>query len=120
MNERIRVALLALSATLAVFAPAHAADEPPKGDAKRGRQIFVDDGCFQCHGRYGQGGRGATLLPLRMPYEAYRFFVRQSSGSMPPYSEAVFSEQAVADTYAYLKSLQEPLPVDQLPAILKP
>lgn len=119
MSMTIRT-MLAAAFLLLPVAGVSQAQEAPKGDAARGREIFVADGCFQCHGRVGQGGRGPVLIPFRLPYEAYRVIVRRSPGAMPAYSEKVFPEQSLADTYAYLKSLPEPLEGERLPALLKP
>lgn len=117
MNNRYATSAVLL--LLSVAGIGHA-QEAPKGDVARGRELFVADGCFQCHGRVGQGGRGSVLIPFRMPYEAYRVMVRSPVGAMPAYTEKVFPDQALADTYAYLKSLPGPLEGDKLPALLKP
>jgi mono/diheme cytochrome c family protein len=53
----------------------------------------------------GQGGvAGPKLAPNPMPYEALASFVRNTNRQMPPYSEAVLSNDALADIYAYLQS----------------
>jgi mono/diheme cytochrome c family protein len=30
----------------------------PAGNAQKGKQLFQNDGCYQCHGREAQGGLG--------------------------------------------------------------
>lgn len=96
------------------------AQEAPKGNAQVGKEIFLADGCYQCHGRVGQGGRGPTLVPMRLPFEAFRIMVRQpSGGGMPPYAQQVLSDQSLADAYAYLLALPGPQDAAQLPDILK-
>jgi S-disulfanyl-L-cysteine oxidoreductase SoxD len=48
---------------------------PGHGTAKEGRDLFIEKGCSQCHGRNGEGGRAPTLtvmkgmstMPGRMP-----------------------------------------------------
>ena len=37
---------------------------PPKGDSQNGAKLFVKYGCFECHGREGQGGAAG---PRRQP-----------------------------------------------------
>ena len=36
---------------------------------------------------------------------------------MPPYTTKVLSEQQLADVYAFLRSVPEPLPVDGIPLL---
>src|SRR6266550_3130892 len=48
---------------------------PGHGTAKEGRDLFIEKGCVQCHGRNGEGGKAPTLIvakgastsPGRMP-----------------------------------------------------
>jgi cytochrome c len=48
---------------------------PGHGTAKEGRDLFIERGCVQCHGRNGEGGKAPTLIvakgaqtmPGRMP-----------------------------------------------------
>jgi mono/diheme cytochrome c family protein len=30
-------------------------DAPPSGNAQNGKKLFMSDGCYECHGRQGQG-----------------------------------------------------------------
>ena len=42
---------------------------PGHGTAKEGRDLFIEKGCVQCHGRNGEGGRAPTLsLPSKQPH----------------------------------------------------
>ncbi|HLH87142.1 MAG TPA: cytochrome c [Xanthobacteraceae bacterium] len=85
------------------------AQDAPKGDVARGKQIYMADGCFLCHGRVGQGGGyNAPVPPLaktELPYEAVKMQLRTPSDDMPAYSSAVISDEQIADIYAYLQSL---------------
>jgi ubiquinol-cytochrome c reductase cytochrome c subunit len=75
-------------------------------DAVKGKEKFVANGCYQCHGYVGQGGvAGAKLAPGPMPYEALANFVRATNRQMPPYSEKILSNDDLADIYAYLESI---------------
>jgi mono/diheme cytochrome c family protein len=74
-------------------------------DAAKGKQTFVNVGCFQCHGYSAQGGVGPKLGPGPMPYEALVNFVRTSNRAMPPYSEQVLSNDDLGDIYAFLQSI---------------
>ncbi len=97
-----KIALLAaalmLPATLAL------ADEP-KGDAAHGKQLFLADGCYECHGYVGQGGPGLRLAPNPKPPVAIAAYIRNPVGEMPPYTSAVLSDQGIRDIYAYLSTI---------------
>ena len=74
--------------------------------AEKGRDTYVKNGCWQCHGFVGQGGAaGPTLAPNPKPVEFMAVFVRHSNGPMPPYTEQVLSKAELADIHAYLKAL---------------
>ncbi len=81
----------------------------------------MKDGCWQCHGTVGQGGdhRPARLAPDPMPLEAFAAFVRTTNRAMPPYREAVLSNEDLADIYAYLQSIPKPPDYKTIP-LLKP
>ncbi len=94
------------------------------GDAENGKKLFVADGCYQCHGRQGQGGAvapvgayGPRLAPLRIPLEAVKIYVRHPSGSMPPYTSKVLSDSDIDDIYAFLKTIPAPKPVKDIPLL---
>ena len=61
----------------------------PRGvaeDVERGRQLYMANGCFSCHGTVGQGGErsaGPKIAPEPYPFEAFRVLVRTPSGAMP-------------------------------------
>jgi mono/diheme cytochrome c family protein len=105
-----RVLSLLAGAALACGAllPA-AAQDAPKGDVANGKQVYLATGCYMCHGRVGQGGAyngpAPVLAKTEMPYEGFRAQVRQPSLDMPGYSEAVMSDQQIADIYAFLQAL---------------
>lgn len=102
--RRLLLTLLLLAATSAQ-AQAPAQTPAPAGDAKRGREIFIADGCHQCHGRVGQGGPGPALAATRLNWTGYSRQVRNPIRNMPPYSAKVMPEQDLADTFAYVKGL---------------
>ena len=92
----------------------------PKGaDAANGKRLFERNGCYQCHGYWGQGGNaGARLAQTRLTLVAFSAFVRNPpSGSMPPFRAKVMSDQELADVYAYIKSMPEPKPAKDIPLL---
>ena len=78
---------------LALVLAAAALAQPP-GNTEHGKRLFEKDGCYECHGYMGQGGRdgpriAATPLSLqaltryvRRPLRSYaRVYRKGSSGS---------------------------------------
>jgi ubiquinol-cytochrome c reductase cytochrome c subunit len=96
------------------FIPARAqepkAANAPAGNAENGKLIFMKDGCYQCHGREGQGSNmsGPRIAPNPPPLEVILGYVRKPSGEMPPYTAKVISDQELTDIYAYLVSRPHP------------
>jgi mono/diheme cytochrome c family protein len=109
----------ALASLLALAASVATAQDAPRGDAAKGRELYVNIGCSNCHGTVGQGARGIVRLvqPRPMPYAAYLAQLRQPSGDMPPYVEAVVPAQAAADIYAFIGSLPQPADLRTIPLL---
>jgi len=69
--------------------------------AEKGKTAYVQHGCWQ-----GQGGvTGPKLAPEPMPLETFTAFVRTSNRAMPPYMEAILSNEDLADIHAYLETI---------------
>lgn len=110
---------LVLSIVLAGLAGAAAAQNPPpKGDVAHGKKIFVDYGCWQCHGYQGQGSNaGPKLAPNPLPYEAVFRQMRKPRGTMPVYTHVTTPDQDIADIYAYLQSMPKAKTVADIPIL---
>ena len=92
----------------------------PAGNAETGKKIFTKDGCYECHGREGQGaaqGAGPRIGPLQLSFEAFTKYVHQPTGQMPPYTGKVISDQELADIYAYLQSRPKATPSKDIPLL---
>ena len=103
-------AALALAGMLVAavpFAQPPAGNAPIVGDAARGQPLFADTfNCYACHGFDGQSGE-RRLVPLNYTQEGFITFVQSSPlPNMPAFPDA--SAQALADIYAYIRTL----PVD--------
>lgn len=110
--HRIIALAFYLNVLLLVAAAPVAAQEAEAGEANYDRVI-----CWSCHGYEGQGGRhGPAIVRTQLPYEAFSSFVRNTSGSMPPYTVNVLSEQELQDIYAFLQAI--PLPPDRSTILL--
>ena len=78
------------------------------GNSQNGGRIYVSYGCYECHGRVGQGAQqtGAPrIAPPALLIDAFARYIHAPTGNMPPYTSKVVSDQDVADIYAFLKSL---------------
>ena len=86
-----------------------APQDDPAGDAVNGKRVYLADGCFECHGRAGQGGAmnypTPALAQLELPVESFVAFLRAAPNDMPAYSADVLSDQDATDIYAFLQSL---------------
>jgi mono/diheme cytochrome c family protein len=119
MTSMMRVVHLAIrSAILAAFGSTNPASPQPAAQAsEHGKQLFMSNDCYLCHGSVGQGGAGPTLAPPRLMLQSgFAAYVRHPKGRMPPYTQAVLSDSDLAAVYDYLKSL--PQPPAQLPKLL--
>ena len=97
--NRVTVGLAALAAGIVLSGTAMAAS------AEKGKVEFMKHGCWQCHGEVGQGGVGPKLAPDPIPYDTLSTFVRTTDRNMPPFREAILSNEDLADIYAYLQSI---------------
>ena len=106
---------------IVVGAPPAWSQDTPKSDAANGKKVYLADGCYQCHGRVGQGGlmtgSAPVLAQTRMPFAAFRRQQRNPINDMPPYPENLLSEKEAADIFAYLQSLPGRRPVKDFPIL---
>src|SRR5262245_15693663 len=95
------------------------ASPAPRGNAENGKLLFAKIGCYQCHGREGQGATatGPRLNQNPITYARFVSYIRKPSGEMPPYTAKVVSEQQAADIFAFLQSLPKPPAVDSIPLL---
>jgi mono/diheme cytochrome c family protein len=98
--------ILALLSLVPARAQDPKAAASPAGNAENGKRLFMKDGCYQCHGREGQGSNmsGPRIAPNPPPLEVILGYVRKPSGEMPPYTAKVISDAELTDIYAYLQS----------------
>ena len=89
------------------------------GDAKNGKRIYVSYGCYQCHGREGQGSAatGPRIGPRPIPLAVFMTYVRHPAGQMPPYTSKIVTDAELADIHAFLQSLPAPPPAKSIPLL---
>ena len=103
----VRQRSLAVVAIATLFLPVlAAAQSASSGNADSGKRLFLRDGCWECHGFAGQGGRdGARIGATSLTLQGVIRYVRRPTGSMPAFTDKLISDQELTDIYAYLKSL---------------
>lgn len=107
-----------LAATIGFAGAASAQSAVPAGNSAHGKELFANDGCYQCHGYLGQGGiAGLRLGPPPIAYEAFVGQLRHPRAEMPPYEAPILSDKDAADIYAYLQSLPKPPPAKDVPLL---
>ena len=110
-TKTLAIALLLLAGSGAMIAQA-----PAGGNTATGKQIFIKQGCFRCHGTDGQGGAGRRLTPNPLATPAFIQYVRKPSGQMPAYANQV-TDAELADVRAYLATIPPPKPVKDIPLL---
>ena len=94
------------------------APSAPTGNAEKGKTLFVERACWQCHGLAAQGGgiAGPRLAGRTPAWPAFSRYVRRPAEEMIPYTEKTLPDTELADIYASHRSVMRP--EDQANAIL--
>lgn len=91
--------------------------DEPGDDVEEGLALYISQQCWQCHGYKGQGGvAGVRLARTLLPYEAFARLVRFTN-LMPAYSPKVLSDEQLRLIYAYVQSIPEPPPLEEIPEL---
>jgi mono/diheme cytochrome c family protein len=102
-------AIFAVACVTFDFSAAAQTQGVASGDAAKGKRTYLAVGCFECHGRVGQGGAmnypAPAIAKVEMPVESFVVFLRDAPNDMPAYTENVLSDGDAADIYAFLQSL---------------
>jgi len=97
------------------------AEDAPTGDPANGKRLYLADGCFECHGRAGQGGTfnyaTPALAQIALPVDSFIAFLREAPNDMPSFSSTVLSDKDAADIHAFLQSLPGPRPAKDIPLL---
>ena len=97
------------------------AQNATSGDVGNGKRVYLADGCFECHGRVGQGGAmnypAPAIAQLEMPVESFLAFLRDAPNDMPAYSANVLSDKDATDIYAFLRALPGRKPTKDFPLL---
>ena len=104
MNPCLKAVCAVLAAGVTLSAQAEASAD----DIARGRQLFMANGCYSCHGTVAQGGErsGAPkLAPDTYPFEAFRVLVRTPREAMPRFDPKFVSDEQLRSIHTYLSSI---------------
>ena len=97
------------------------AADAPKGDAAKGRALYMTNGCSYCHGTSGQGGGGRTgglrIANQAIGYAAFLNQLRHPANEMPPYAQNAMQDQQVADIFAFVSNLPPPPDAKTIPLL---
>jgi ubiquinol-cytochrome c reductase cytochrome c subunit len=116
----VAIALLVVSVPVsAQTAGKNAQPESGSGSVQNGKRLFASSGCYECHGREGQGSRfsGPRLGPPPISLVGFIEYIRQPKGQMPPYTRKVLSDAELGDIYSFLKSISQPPPAKNIPLL---
>jgi mono/diheme cytochrome c family protein len=109
-----KLLLLAMAAIVGAQVP----DAKQAGSVENGKRIFEKDGCYECHGHAGQGGRdGPRVAATSLTLQALIRYVRRPFGAMPAFTPKVLSDQELTDIYAFLKSFPAARPGKDIPLL---
>lgn len=116
------LALAALVLAIPMVWAQQSSDAPPAGNAQNGKKLFMSDGCYECHGREGQGASqtgAARIGPPQLSFDGFQSYVRAPKNQMPPYTSKALPDQDLADIYAFLKSIPQPPKGKDIPLLNK-
>jgi mono/diheme cytochrome c family protein len=119
---RIHAGIAAAGLVLATGAAAQTAQGlgAPSGNAERGKKVYIQQMCHNCHGTVGQGGErgaGPKIYPNPFPYAAFAQQTRKPRSLMPPYTEKNLPEQDLVDIYHYLFSTKSSPAAKDIPLL---
>jgi mono/diheme cytochrome c family protein len=119
------IAGVSVALLLGVVAPARGQQAPSAitGSAaesiEKGKQNFVTYACYACHGYAGQGSDvGPRIDTARLTLQGFMNFVRKPARRMPPFrTERQISDAALAEIYAFLRSVPPPPDPKSIPLL---
>jgi mono/diheme cytochrome c family protein len=115
-----RLLLMIVAALFVTELPARAqtASVPP-GNVEKGKKLFVERACWQCHGLAAHGGgiAGPRLAGRVPPWPAFSRYVRRPTEEMIPYTEKALPDAELADIYAWLRAIPPPPAISSIPQL---
>lgn len=101
-------ALPFLMLAASAFAQGAAQNTAGAGDAARGKDVYMKDACYTCHGTAGEGGAmGPQIAHVGLNADAIKQQLRDPQAQMPAYTAKILSDAELADIVAYIQSLSQ-------------
>jgi mono/diheme cytochrome c family protein len=96
-----------IAAILVTLAAPAGAQNAPAGDAARGKEIYMRDACYTCHGTTGASTSfvGPKLAHAGLTAAQILRQLRHPQAQMPAYTEKVLPDSEATDLIAYVLSL---------------
>ncbi len=121
MSRINTLSVLEFAVLLGLVAQPAVAQDAAKGDAANGKKVYLADGCYECHGRVGEGGAMNGPAPVvaqtKLPFDAFKSQLRNPVNDMPPYPDTILSDKDLGDIFAYIRSLPGPRATKDVPII---
>jgi mono/diheme cytochrome c family protein len=119
MQAMKKIVLALTGMTLAATLAFSQQPATPTGNVERGKALYEQVGCYQCHGRAGQGSQatGPRLSHTQYPFEAFLVMLRHPVKQMPPYEAVVLPDQDAADIFAYVQQMPAPRDPKSIPLL---
>lgn len=123
--QSVKKLMFVLLLTIVLHRVAYAAGSP-----ERGESLYIEHGCYSCHGYNGIGRRqlANNASPFMQSEEVFTVYLRLRanmdpagpSNSMPNYSAEVLSDQDAADLFSYISTLSdEPPALEDIPVMIE-
>ena len=100
-NLIVVVFMLALFATIGSVVWA-------QGDAARGKELWAQRNCKNCHGENGEGSYAGPRAGDGSAVDVWISQVRTPKNKMPAYSAEQMSDADLTDMWAYMQTLEKP------------
>ena len=92
-------------------------DANAEGNAVSGKELFLKNYCWSCHGYGGAGAvTGPRLAQTQFTRQGFIDFLRDP-GRMPPYRVEVLSDSEASDIFAYIRTFPAPPPLEDIPLL---
>lgn len=103
-----QILIAAVLAALGFATPAFA-QSASAGDPTHGKQLFMADACYTCHGTTAGGGgpSGPALAHQGLSPEVIMQQLRHLQTRMPAYTDKDLPDKDAADIVAYIQSLSQ-------------